>query len=102
MGVRILVIEDDEETLDYVANGLTELGHLVDRAGNGRDGLFLAADGSYDLLIVDRDNPLAEGPRHPTRRLHTRCRAWFCRSGFRGSAIYRFRGPSGHGFCGLA
>jgi two-component system, OmpR family, response regulator len=59
--MRILVIEDDEETLDYVANGLTELGHLVDRASNGRDGLFLAADGSYDLLIVDRMMPAIDG-----------------------------------------
>jgi two-component system, OmpR family, response regulator len=59
--MRILVIEDDEETLDYVANGLTELGHLVDRASNGRDGLFLAADGSYDLLIVDRMVPAIDG-----------------------------------------
>ena len=32
--MRILVIEDDKETLDYVANGLTELGHIIrDRAG---------------------------------------------------------------------
>jgi two-component system OmpR family response regulator len=59
--MRILVIEDDKETLDYVANGLTELGHLVDRAGNGREGLFLAADGSYDLLIVDRMVPVIDG-----------------------------------------
>jgi two-component system OmpR family response regulator len=59
--MRILVIEDDKETLDYVANGLSELGHLVDRAGNGRDGLFLAADGSYDLLIVDRMVPVIDG-----------------------------------------
>jgi two-component system OmpR family response regulator len=59
--VRILVIEDDRETLDYVANGLTELGHVVNRAENGRDGLFLAADGSYDLLIVDRMVPCVDG-----------------------------------------
>ena len=59
--MRILVIEDDKETLDYVANGLTELGHVVDRAKNGRDGLFLAADGSYDLLIVDRMIPVVDG-----------------------------------------
>ena len=59
--MRILVIEDDKETLDYVANGLTELGHVVDRAENGRDGLFLAADGSFDLLIVDSMIPVVDG-----------------------------------------
>lgn len=59
--MRILVIEDDKETLAYVANGLTELGHVIDRAVNGRDGLFLAADGSYDLLIVDRMMPVIDG-----------------------------------------
>src|SRR5579859_7996679 len=59
--MRILVIEDDAETSDYVANGLTELGHVVDRAVNGRNGLFLAADGSYDLLIVDRMMPVIDG-----------------------------------------
>jgi two-component system OmpR family response regulator len=59
--MRILVIEDDKETLDYVANGLAEMGHVVDRAENGRDGLFLAADGSYDLLIVDRMIPVVDG-----------------------------------------
>jgi len=59
--MRILVIEDDRETLDYVTNGLTELGHVVDQAKNGRDGLFLAADGSYDLLIVDRMIPVVDG-----------------------------------------
>ena len=59
--MRILVIEDDKETLDYVTNGLTELGHAVDPTKNGRDGLFLAADGSYDLLIVDRMIPVVDG-----------------------------------------
>ena len=59
--MRILVVEDDAETSDYVANGLTELGHVVDRAVNGRNGLFLAADGSYDLLIVDRMMPVIDG-----------------------------------------
>jgi len=59
--MRILVIEDDKETLDYVTNGLTELGHEVHPTKNGQDGLFLAADGSYDLLIVDRMIPVVDG-----------------------------------------
>lgn len=59
--MKILVIEDDAATLDYVANGLVEHGHVVDRAGNGRDGLFMAEGGAYDLLIVDRMLPGLDG-----------------------------------------
>jgi two-component system OmpR family response regulator len=59
--MRILVIEDDPETIDHVATGLEELGYAVDRAETGRQGLFLAADGSYDLLIVDRMLPVVDG-----------------------------------------
>jgi two-component system OmpR family response regulator len=59
--MRILVIEDDPETLDYIASRLAELGHDVSRADNGRDGLFLAGDGSFDLLIVDRMLPGSDG-----------------------------------------
>jgi two-component system OmpR family response regulator len=59
--MKILVIEDDTETADYVARGLREIGHVVDVAPNGRDGLFLATDASYDLLIVDRMLPGLDG-----------------------------------------
>lgn len=59
--MKILVVEDDDETASYVANGLTEKGHVVDRAGNGRDGLFLASSEPYDLMIVDRMLPELDG-----------------------------------------
>lgn len=59
--MKILVIEDDKETADYIARGLREEGHVVDAADNGRDGLFLAADGAYELLIVDRMLPGLDG-----------------------------------------
>jgi two-component system OmpR family response regulator len=59
--MRILVIEDDPETLDYIATRLADLGHDVSRADNGRDGSFLAGDGSFDLLIVDRMLPGTDG-----------------------------------------
>lgn len=59
--MKILVIEDDAETASYVANGLKEHGHGVDLAATGRDGLFLAAGESYDLLIVDRMLPGIDG-----------------------------------------
>ncbi|HET9118757.1 MAG TPA: winged helix-turn-helix domain-containing protein [Pseudonocardiaceae bacterium] len=59
--MKLLVVEDDAETAAYVAQGLRELGHGVDVADNGRDGLFLATDGTYDLLVVDRMLPGLEG-----------------------------------------
>jgi two-component system, OmpR family, response regulator len=59
--MKILVIEDDDDTASYVARGLIEQGHVVDRAPNGRDGLFLAAGETYDLLIVDRMLPGLDG-----------------------------------------
>src|SRR5215218_5502605 len=60
-GLKVLIIEDDAETADYVARGLTEAGHTVDRAADGREGLFLASDGSYDVLVVDRMLPKLDG-----------------------------------------
>src|SRR5262245_45514071 len=57
-GMRILVIEDDEETLTYIVRGLTQAGHRVDSAGNGRDGLYMAMDGAYDVVIIDRLLPV--------------------------------------------
>ncbi len=59
--MKILVIEDDPETAAYVANGLTEEGHLVAQAATGNEGLFRAAGESFDLLIVDRMLPSLDG-----------------------------------------
>ena len=59
--MKILLVEDDPQTASYVANGLKEEGLVVDHAANGRDGLFLAADGSYDCMIVDRKLPGIDG-----------------------------------------
>jgi two-component system OmpR family response regulator len=59
--MKILLIEDDEETARYVADGLTREGHVVDRTASGRDGLFLAAGESYDVIVVDRLLPELDG-----------------------------------------
>jgi len=59
--MKILIIEDDTDTASYVATGLAEQGHVVDRAPHGRDGLFLAAGETYDVLIVDRMLPGLDG-----------------------------------------
>jgi two-component system, OmpR family, response regulator len=59
--VKILLIEDDEETAAYVARSLREHGHVIDLAASGRDGLFLASEGGHDVLIVDRMLPGLDG-----------------------------------------
>jgi two-component system, OmpR family, response regulator len=59
--MKILLIEDDPETADYLQAGLKEHGHAVDRAADGREGLFLATTGAYDVLIVDRMLPGLDG-----------------------------------------
>lgn len=59
--MKILLIEDDRETADYLAQGLGEEGHNLVLASDGRDGLFRAAGESWDLLIVDRMLPGMDG-----------------------------------------
>jgi len=61
MGRKILLVEDDGETASYVARGLAEQGHVVDRADDGREGLFLASEASFDLVILDRMLPGLDG-----------------------------------------
>ncbi len=59
--MKLLLIEDDQKTADYIAKGLAESGYVVDRAHEGRDGLFMASGGGYDALIVDRMLPGMDG-----------------------------------------
>jgi len=61
MGRKILIIEDDPETADYLARGLAQEGHAVEQVSNGQEGLFRASDGSYDLVILDRMLPVLDG-----------------------------------------
>lgn len=61
VGVKILLVEDDEETATYVATGLRAHGNLVEVAANGRDGAFLASEEPFDVLIVDRMLPGLDG-----------------------------------------
>jgi two-component system, OmpR family, response regulator len=59
--MRILVIEDDRETAHFLQKALKETGHVADLAYDGEDGLALARDGAYSLLIVDRMLPKLDG-----------------------------------------
>jgi two-component system OmpR family response regulator len=55
--MRILLIEDDTETAYYISRGLSEDGHTISTARDGREGLRLAGGEVWDLLIVDRMLP---------------------------------------------
>ncbi|HBS49540.1 MAG TPA: DNA-binding response regulator [Rhodobacteraceae bacterium] len=61
MARRILIVEDDSETRAWVAKGLTEAGFTVETAPDGRDGLYLATDGGFDLIVLDRMLPHLDG-----------------------------------------
>ncbi len=59
--MKILVVEDDKTVAQYVKRGLEEAGNHVDAAGDGEQGLTLASDGHYDLLVLDLRLPKLEG-----------------------------------------
>ena len=50
--MKILIVEDEAKTGDYLRQGLTEAGYVVELARNGTDGLHLALTGNPDLLVL--------------------------------------------------
>ena len=59
--MRVLVIEDDRETAEFLRRSLSDSGHAVDTAGDGETGLALARDHDWDVIIVDRMLPKLDG-----------------------------------------
>ena len=59
--MKILLVEDDAETLEHVTDALAAAGHRVDSATDGLDGLARAMKGDYAALILDRMLPGMEG-----------------------------------------
>lgn len=59
--MRILVVEDEQKTADYLQQGLTESGYVVDCAASGVDGLHLARQHTYELVILDVNLPNTDG-----------------------------------------
>lgn len=51
--MRLLIVEDERKTGDYLRQGLSEAGFVVDHVTNGSDGLHLALSEPYDLIILD-------------------------------------------------
>ena len=59
--MHLLLIEDDQEAAQFLLKGLRESGYAVDHSGDGREGLFQATEGRYDLIITDRMLPHMDG-----------------------------------------
>jgi two-component system OmpR family response regulator len=59
--MKILIVEDDPATRDYVLSGLKGVGHGADSADDGVEGLARALRGSYDAIILDRMLPGMDG-----------------------------------------
>ena len=59
--MRILLIEDDQRTADYIVRGFAENGHRCEVLADGQDGLYQATREAYDVLVVDRMLPGLDG-----------------------------------------
>ncbi|MFS1425071.1 response regulator transcription factor [Shewanella sp. 10N.286.48.B5] len=59
--MRVLIVEDDATTLQYVAEGFTAQEYQVDTATNGHDGLYKAKNNDFDIIILDRMLPQIDG-----------------------------------------
>jgi len=51
--LKILIIEDEDKTAAYLRHGLSEAGYTADRAADGIDGLYMARENVYDLILLD-------------------------------------------------
>src|SRR5205814_6447209 len=59
--MRILVVEDEPDLLNSIAQALREEGYAVDTAANGEDGLFNAESTDYDPVVLDVMMPKMDG-----------------------------------------
>jgi len=61
MGMKLLVVEDDPTTADFISRGFTEEGHSVDQLRSGREALSQALAAPYDVMVIDRMLPDLDG-----------------------------------------
>ncbi|ETW13650.1 transcriptional activator protein CopR [Roseivivax marinus] len=59
--MKLLVVEDDPTTAEFIERGLTEEGHAVDCLASGRDALSQAMAQPYDVMVIDRMLPDLDG-----------------------------------------
>ena len=59
--MKVLLVEDDATTLDYIVKGFTEQGHNIETASDGHQVLLLATSNQYDHIVLDRMLPSLGG-----------------------------------------
>src|ERR1700759_3998829 len=59
--MRLLIIEDDRESADYLVKAFREVGYVADLASDGEEGLGRGDTGAYDVLGIDRMLPKRDG-----------------------------------------
>ena len=59
--MRVLIVEDEKRSREFLVKGLIESGFGVDAAADGDDGLFLAQEGAHDLIVLDVMLPKRDG-----------------------------------------
>jgi two-component system OmpR family response regulator len=59
--MKILIIEDDSETAEFVAGRLQARGHVTRIAENGREGFEAGAAETFDVVVLDRMLPGLDG-----------------------------------------
>src|SRR3954452_4763851 len=59
--MRLLIIEDDRDAAEYLVKAFRQVGHVADWSADGEDGLAMASDGSYDVLVFGRILPKRDG-----------------------------------------
>ena len=61
MGMRLLIIEDNDRLRESLVSGLRSVGHTVDAAADGSEGWLVASEARHDLIILDRMLPGLDG-----------------------------------------
>ncbi len=61
VGVRVLLVEDERRLAELVKGGLAGEGFAVDVAHDGRDGLWMATENPYDVIVLDVMLPRMNG-----------------------------------------
>lgn len=59
--MRVLVVDDEPRTAEYLQKGLTESGFVVDIANNGSDGIHMTEETAYDVILLDVMLPGVDG-----------------------------------------
>ena len=59
--MRVLVVEDDLETANYICSSLKKQGHLVAHVIDGKQGFLSALDSDFDVMVIDRMLPGLDG-----------------------------------------